>query len=236
MRNPVRVGARLLVVPVIEGEEGGQSFEFASDVLTLYIQPGLAFGTSSHPTTQKCLELLEQYMRIGDTVLDVGCGTGILAIAAAKLGAKRVHAIDIDPGAIRVARTNLALNQVSEKVTLVHGSLHDVITEDLRGTFAIPDDSISTCPPSTRHQFDLILANLLPEVIKELLQTGLSELLGSEGILIASGIRSSELRVNSSGHSRAGLRLISPWSRLAGVHWWLRHRGQSGDAVRNPYP
>lgn len=207
MQNPVRVGARLLVVPVLEAEVRGESTEFGPDVLPLYIQPGMAFGTSSHPTTRMCLELLEQYMRTGVTVLDVGCGTGILAIAAAKLGAVRVHAIDIDPAAIQVARTNLAHNQVSSKVTLQQGSLDVVNSEDLRGAFDIPDNSSPTGPPSTRIQFDLILANLLAGVIKELIQTGISELLGREGVLIASGIRSSELESIQAAILGSGLRL-----------------------------
>ena len=207
MQNPLRVGARLLVVPVLEAEVRGESTEFGPDVLPLYIQPGMAFGTSSHPTTRMCLELLEQYMRTGVTVLDVGCGTGILAIAAAKLGAVRVHAIDIDPGAIQVARTNLALNQVSDKVALQHGSLDVVNSEDLRRAFDIPDNSSPTGPPSTRNQFDLILANLLAGVIKELLQTGISELLAREGVLIASGIQSSELESIQAVILGSGLRL-----------------------------
>ena len=193
VQNPVRVGARLLVVPVLEAEVRGDGTEFGPDVLPLYIQPGMAFGTSSHPTTRMCLELLEQYMQAGVTVLDVGCGTGILAIGAAKLGAVHVHAIDIDSGAIQVARTNLALNQVSDKVTLQQGSLNVVNSEDIRGTFDIAENSSPAGPYSTKNQFDLILANLLAGVIKELIQTGISELLGREGVLIASGIRSNEL-------------------------------------------
>jgi len=206
-QNPIRVGARLLVVPVLEAEVQGESSEFSPDVLPLYIQPGMAFGTSSHPTTRMCLELLEQYMRMGVTVLDVGCGTGILAIAAAKLGAVRVHAIDIDPRAIQVARTNLALNQVSDKVTLQQGSLDVVNSENLRGAFDILGNSSPTGPPSTRNKFDLILANLLAGVIKELIQTGLSELMGREGVLIASGIRSSELESIQAAILGSGLRL-----------------------------
>jgi len=207
MHKPVRVGARLLVVPVLEAEVRGEGAELGPDVLPVYIQPGMAFGTSTHPTTRMCLELLEKYIRTGVTVLDVGCGTGILAIAAAKLGAVRVHAIDIDPGAIQVARMNLAHNQVSDKVTLHHGSLDVVNPEDLPGAFDIPDSSSSLALPSTKNHFDLILANLLAGVIKELLQTGIPELLGREGTLIASGIRSSELESIQAAILATGLRL-----------------------------
>lgn len=193
VQRPMRVGARLLVIPVFEEEVRGENIEVGPDDLPLYIQPGMAFGTSSHPTTQMCLELLEHYIQTGVTVLDVGCGTGILAIAAAKLGAVRVHAIDIDPEAIQVARTNMVLNHVSDMVTLQHGSLDVVNSEDLREAFDIPGNSSPTGPPSPENRFDLILANILAGVIKELIQTGISELLGREGVLIASGIRSSEL-------------------------------------------
>jgi ribosomal protein L11 methylase PrmA len=207
VQNPVRVGARLLVVPTLDAEIRGECTEFGPDVLPLYIQPGMAFGTCSHPTTRMCLQLLEQYMRTGVTVLDVGCGTGILAIAAAKLGAVRVHAIDIDPGAIQVARTNLALNQVSDKVTLQHGSFDVIKSEDLRGAFDISDNSSPIGPPAPMNQFDLILANLLAGVIKELLQTGISELLGRKGVLIASGIRSSEYESIQAAILGSGLHL-----------------------------
>ena len=207
MQHPVRVGARLLVVPVLDAEVRRESIEFGPDVLPLYIQPGLAFGTSSHPTTRMCLELLEQYMWAGVSVLDVGCGTGILAIAAAKLGAVRVRAIDIDPEAIQVARNNLALNQVSDKVTLQHGSLEVVKPDDPPGGFDIPANSSPAIPPSSKTQYDLILANLLAGVIKELIQAGISELLGRDGVLIASGIRTSELESTQAAILGSGLRI-----------------------------
>ncbi len=207
VQRPVRVGARLLVIPVFEEEIRGENTEVGLDDLPLYIQPGMAFGTSSHPTTQMCLELLEHYIQTGVTVLDVGCGTGILAIAAAKLGAARVHAIDIDPEAIKVARTNMVLNQVSDMVTLQHGSLDVVNSEDTREAFDFPGNSSPTGPPSPKNWFDLILANILAGVIKEFIQTGISELLGREGVLIASGIRSSELESIQEAFLGRGFRL-----------------------------
>ena len=207
VQNPERIGARLLVFPAQEAGDQRETTEYGPEILPLYIQPGMAFGTASHPTTRMCLELLEQYMRIGVEVLDVGCGTGILAIAAAKLGAVRVHAIDIDPGAIQVARTNLALNQVSDKVTLLHGSLEAVNAENLRGACDIPDNSSPAHPSSARNQFDLILANLLAGVINELILTELPQLLGREGVLIASGVRSSELEPIQTAILDSGLRL-----------------------------
>lgn len=231
-QNPVRIGSRLLVVPVLEADVRGESIEFGPNLIPLYIEPGMAFGTSSHPTTRMCLELLEQYMRTGVTVLDVGCGTGILAIAAAKMGAARVQAIDIHPGAIQVARTNVAHNQVSDKVTVQHGSLDVVYSEDLRGASDIPDSSSRSGPPSARNQFDLILANLLAGVVKDLIQTGISELLGIEGVLIVSGIRSGELQPIQAEILRSGLRL----DRSLEKEGWCALAARRDQQVHPPYP
>lgn len=193
MHRPIRVGARLLVVPILEPEVEREDSELDPLRLPIYIQAGMAFGTASHPTTRMCLEMLEQFMRPGATVLDVGCGTGILAIAAAKMGAGHVQAVDSAPRAIQVARANLAHNHVSDRVTLIHGSLDVVKPEALPGSYDVSKDSPLTATASTWQSFDLILANLLAEVIKDLLQSGISYLLRPEGVLIASGIRSAEL-------------------------------------------
>lgn len=206
-QNPRRIGSRLLVVPVLEPDVRGERTEFGPDLIPLYIQPGMAFGTSSHPTTRMCLELLEHYIRPGATVLDVGCGTGILAIAAAKLGAAHVDAIDINPAAVQVARTNMVHNQVSDKVTVLHGSLEAVYSEDLRRASDIPDGSTPTRPRSARNKFDLILANLLAVLVKDLIQAGVSELLGREGVLIVSGIRTGESESIQTEFLRSGFRL-----------------------------
>jgi ribosomal protein L11 methyltransferase len=195
------------VVPILEIEDPGQAMELDPGVLPLYIQPGMAFGTASHPTTRMCLELLEQFMRSGATVLDVGCGTGILAIAAAKLGATRVYAIDTAARAIKLAHVNLAHNGLSDRVTLIHGSFDIFKPEVLLDSFNIADDSGSPATPPTGHRFDLILANLLAGVIKDLLQSGIPALLSPGGVLITSGIRSSELASVQAAIHEAGLRL-----------------------------
>jgi ribosomal protein L11 methyltransferase len=170
-----------------------------------------------------CLEPLEQHMQTRVRVLDVGCGTWILAVAAAKLGAARVHAIDINPGAIQVARTSLALNQLSDKVILRHGSIDVFDSEDPRGGIDIPNNSSPSAPPSTRNQFDLLLANLPVGVIEELLRKRLARLLGREGALIASGIRSSELKTIRAVVLATGPRLdqsveVDGWYALV-VRW-----------------
>ena len=105
--SPIRICARLWVVP---------SWHQIPDphAVNLILDPGLAFGTGSHPTTQLCLAWLDENLRGGEDVLDYGCGSGILAIAAAKLGAHRVIGIDIDPQAIDASRQNALLNHCSE--------------------------------------------------------------------------------------------------------------------------
>jgi len=234
-QNPRRIGRHLLVVPVLEADLRGERAEFDPNLIPLYIQPGMAFGTSSHPTTRMCLELLEHYLRPGVTVLDVGCGTGILAIAAAKMGATYVHAIDIDPAAVQVARTNVVHNLVSDKVTVQHGSLDAFYSEGLRGASSIPDGSSPTRPPSATGKFDLILANVLAAVVREFIQTGISHLLGREGVLIVSGIRSDELESIQSEFLRSDLRLDQSlekdgWCALAARPDWQVHPQSPQDA------
>ena len=114
--KPFRVGRRLVVKPSWE------TWASAPDDLIIEIDPGMAFGTGTHETTALCIELIERYYQ-GGSLLDIGTGSGILAIAAALLGAKPVTAIDIDPDAVRVARENVALNRLEDAITLEQGDL-----------------------------------------------------------------------------------------------------------------
>lgn len=106
--DPIRISDRLWIVP---------SWHEAPDptAINLILDPGMAFGTGSHPTTRLCLEWLERTVQPGDSVLDYGCGSGILAIAAARLGAGEVAGVDIDPQAIEAAEANAARNEVSAR-------------------------------------------------------------------------------------------------------------------------
>ncbi|MEN3002640.1 MAG: 50S ribosomal protein L11 methyltransferase [Armatimonadota bacterium] len=103
------------------------------DEIVIVLDPGMAFGTGNHPTTALCLELLEKYLQPGSRVADIGTGTGILAIAAAKLGAKEVVAVDNDPLAVRVARSNIERNGVASCVQLIEGDGWQV----LQGVFEL---------------------------------------------------------------------------------------------------
>ena len=138
--KPVRVTERLIVCPVWEKADPGQGGT------VIRLDPGMAFGTGTHATTQMCLRLLEKHLRPGDRVIDVGCGSGILSIAAAKLGAGSVLAVDLDEVAVRKTRENAGLNGVQDRVSVRTGDLLEGVTEEA----------------------DLILANLLAPIILRL--------------------------------------------------------------------
>ena len=155
---PQRVG-RFVIVPSWIDEPIG-----AAEV-AITLDPGMAFGTGLHPTTRGCLRLLEGITPMPDTVLDVGCGSGILAIAAVRLGARRAVGIDTDELAVEATRENAARNGIASSVDARHGSL----------------------PPEPEATYRLILANLVAAVLVALAPR-LAAHLHTAGTLIASGI------------------------------------------------
>jgi ribosomal protein L11 methyltransferase len=182
--KPFRVGRRLLVTPPWE------SPSLEPGDIPLVIDPGMAFGTGTHPTTQLCLIALEDLMQPGFSVADIGTGSGILAIAAAKLGASQVFANDNDPLAVKIARENAAQNHVSI-----------IVTDDL---------------PEGAHQ--IVVANILADVIIGL-ASELIALLEPDGILIASGIIDTRENDVQSALSACGLhfqetRRLGEWVAL----------------------
>ncbi len=191
--RPQRVGRRLVVVP------SWIPYEEAPGEIILRLDPGLAFGTGSHPTTQLCLEALEEYLRPGTAVLDLGTGSGILAIASAKLGADEVLALDTDPVALRVARANVRANGVGATVEIVQGS------EELIGS----------------RSFDLIVVNILAHTIIEMVEKGLLSQLSPSGAFIAGGILAgweAECRLVLGAYGLEGIesRAQGDWVTLAG--------------------
>lgn len=115
--HPMEIGKRLAVVPSWQ--------EYETDRVKLVLDPGLAFGTGGHETTSLCMEALDERVVGGERVLDIGTGSGILAIAALKLGAATAEGVDIDPVAVRTAGENAALNGVQDKLTVLVGDLSD---------------------------------------------------------------------------------------------------------------
>lgn len=141
------VGKRLVVRPPWE------YYQPESGQLVIVLDPGMAFGCGTHPTTQLCLELLEKAVRPDDVVYDVGTGSGILAIAAVRLGAARVVSVDNDEVAVRVARENVALNGVEDAVTVSRGDLLRDLTEtaDVIVANIAADVIVSFAPEAAGH-------------------------------------------------------------------------------------
>ncbi|CAJ0816866.1 MULTISPECIES: 50S ribosomal protein L11 methyltransferase [Ralstonia] len=152
--EPIHIGEHIWVVP---------SWHDAPepDAVVLELDPGLAFGTGSHPTTRLCMEWLEQHVQPEERTLDYGCGSGILAIVAKKLGAGETVGVDIDPNAVEASRYNAERNHVE-------------------ATFALPDDA----PEGT---FDLVVANILSNPLK-LMAAMLCARVRPGGRLILSGV------------------------------------------------
>lgn len=157
--HPVQVGEHLVVCPSWE------AYDRKPDEVVLTLNPGMAFGTGTHDTTRLCMELLEKYITPQDTVLDVGCGSGILAITAALLGANKIIGCDIDEVAVKVAGENAALNGVQDRIAFHQGDL----TSQVEGSFQI------------------ICANIVADVIIRLSEDA-GRYLAKDGIFITSGI------------------------------------------------
>lgn len=157
--NPMPVGQRLLIRPVWRDD-----YE-AEGRIVLNLEPGLAFGTGTHETTRLCLQALEKYVFPDATVLDVGCGSGILSVAAILLGARNALGIDIDELAVKASRQNAALNQVGDRYTGIHGNL----AEKAEGTF------------------DIITANIVADAII-MLSHDIEKFMNENTVFIMSGI------------------------------------------------
>ena len=166
--RPIQVGKRVYIVPDwMRGEPAPQGRT------PLYLNPGLTFGTGAHPTTQLCLELLEDVLRPGDRVLDLGCGSGILAIAALDLGASRAVGVDIDPKAADVAFENAALNGIGDDRLSVYAG--DVLADGKLAARLGPG------------QNRVVLANIVADVIIPL-SAKAGEFMTGDGVFLTSGI------------------------------------------------
>ena len=178
--KPILIGKRLVIVPAwLDSPDASR--------IPIKIDPGMAFGTGTHPTTQLCLELMEKFFDDGPltqndaqslsmvhrpvSVIDVGCGSGILSIAAIKLGAKTVLGVDIDEGSVKNSRENADANGVGDEFILGVGSVNEIRS----GQFAFSKAS-------------LVVANILAPVIVRLFDAGLAGLIEEPGAIVLSGI------------------------------------------------
>lgn len=158
--KPIPVGEKLLIRPVWEDE-----FE-ANGRVVLNLEPGLAFGSGTHDTTRLCLETLENHVESGKTVLDIGCGSGILSVASMLLGAESAAGVDIDALAVKTARENAQGNGFSEpKLSYVQGDLTDKISG----------------------KFDVVVANIVADIIVRLC-TNVKDYMKPDAVFITSGI------------------------------------------------
>ncbi|GIN20044.1 MAG TPA: 50S ribosomal protein L11 methyltransferase [Bacillus bacterium] len=173
--HPVKVSDRFTIVPTWE------DYTPESDELIIELDPGMAFGTGTHPTTVMCIQALEKTVKKGDSIVDVGTGSGVLSIAAALLGAKEVKALDLDAVAVEAARQNISLNHVDEIVMVEQNDLLNGITE----------------------QADIVVANILAEVIISFSDDA-ARAVKKGGYFIASGIIEQKTEVVKAALQKAG--------------------------------
>ncbi len=159
--KPFKLTDRVVIKPTWE--------EYTAEEKDIIVEmdPGMAFGTGTHETTQMCSIFLDKHINAGSEVLDIGCGTGILSIIASKLGAKKVKAIDIDEVAVKVARENIEINGETSKIEAFQGILSDIKSED--------------------QKFDIIVANIIANVIIDL-SSHIPYYLKKNSLFITSGI------------------------------------------------
>ncbi len=213
----LRIGRRLVVRPTWRDDYAPQP-----DDLLIELDPGMAFGSGLHATTRLCLEALENTVRPGQVVLDVGTGSGILSIAAARLGAARVVALDTDPLAVQIARENVALNRVEAVVqvevgTVQRSKIKDQTSNVKRQTSSVESPISNFQSPISNLQSpisnpqlptsDLIVANILAETIMELAPALAAHLLPG-GVLIASGIIADRAEAVASRLRENGVSLV----------------------------
>jgi len=157
---PVKIGKNMVIKPTWREYAPGEN-----DII-LEIDPGMAFGTGAHPTSALCITMIEKYLKPGNSFLDIGTGSGILMIAAAKLGAARLQGTDTDDVAAGIAKENLTLNKIDEKRFII---------------------TVTSLVEDVYERFDIVAANILTEVILNLLEN-ISKNISKNGILICSGI------------------------------------------------
>jgi ribosomal protein L11 methyltransferase len=203
--RPIRIGKRLLILP------SWMDRQAAEDDVVLRLDPGMAFGTGMHPTTQLCLEALEERIQPGMDVIDVGCGSGILSIAALRLGAARASGWDIDPEAVEVARENAVLNGVESRFDIRPGSLQQLLAE--------------------KKSAMLVAANILAGVLRRMLHASLASTVRPGGYLLLSGILRDQSDAVETAVRESGLHLVEKKTRGDWVALLAEKRGSESAAA-----
>jgi ribosomal protein L11 methyltransferase len=183
--RPIPIGKKLLVLPAWLNNT-------FPDRIAVRIDPSMAFGTGTHPTTRLCLEAIETYIEPGKPVIDVGCGSGILSIAAALLGASEILAVDIDNAAVISTKENATANGVLEKIETGIGSVKEI----KNGLFS-------------RRRAPIVMANILAPVIIRLFDAGLADLISADGKIILSGILAEQSDSVNESAAGNGLNLVT---------------------------
>lgn len=158
--KPFKVGNHIVIKPTWEEYD-----DLKDDDLLIEIDPGMAFGCGTHETTSMCILHLEHSVKTGDHVLDVGCGSGILSIVSAKLGAAKITAIDLDKTAVKISKENVALNQLENVINVFHGDLVSQVG----------------------YKSDIVVANIMADIVLILIDD-INKVLKSNGLFITSGI------------------------------------------------
>ena len=189
--KPVRIGERIVIKPTWE------EYEKNEDELIIELDPGMAFGTGTHETTMMCIEALESYVKDGHKLFDIGCGSGILSIVAAKLGAKKVIGVDIDSTCVKVSQENIRMNEVEDLIEIRQGNLLDVVHEKAH----------------------IIVANIIAEVIIEMTDY-VPDYLYDGGIFIASGIILEKVdrvrkKLEDKGFKILEIKYLGQWALIA---------------------
>jgi ribosomal protein L11 methyltransferase len=194
----------LLVIPAWQEPQDGETRH------VIRINPAMAFGTGTHPTTQLCMRLLENHIQPGIDVIDVGCGSGILSIAAIKLGAKHVLAVDVDSESIKSTLENAGFNAISpSSLQIEQGSVKEILT----GEFSI-------------HKAPLVLVNILAAIILRLFENGLGNIVEEDGILLLSGILGYQEEEILNAANQAGFVLIEKITEDDWISFAMRKIGE----------
>jgi len=178
--KPLKISEKITIIPTWENYE-----PVSTDEVIIELDPGMAFGTGAHPTTVLSIQAIEQYINKNDVVIDVGCGSGVLSIASALLGAKEVYAFDLDDVAVKSTKVNTELNKMESKVTLKQNNLLDHV--DM--------------------QSDIIVSNILAEIIVRFAADAWNNL-KPNGLFITSGIIQAKKQMVKDELEKAGFDIV----------------------------